>query len=235
MASLNITDGQALLYATLGGIIPALIWLWFWTREDHVNPEPRMRVLMAFVGGMVCVIIAYPIQKFFIEYFGGINTSTIFSWALTEEFLKYIAVAIIALHTKDFDEPIDAMLYLITAALGFAALENTLFILNPLLAGEGFQSIITGNERFIGATLLHVVCSGLIGFCVGMQFYASKLRRMIWRIGGISLAITLHTLFNVFIIYENGRHTFLVFSLVWIFVLAILFLFEKIKTVKASS
>ena len=232
MAMLN-TDSYTLLYAALGGILPALFWLWFWTREDKVHPEPRMRVMMAFIGGMVAVVLVYPLEKMAHEYFGGVNVSTVFSWALAEEFLKYFMVALVALHSKDFDEPMDAMIYLITAALGFAALENTLFILNPLLAGESLLSIMTVNERFIGASLLHVVCSGIIGFCVGLQFYSTKLKRMCWRIGGIIIAIALHTVFNLFIIQGNGQNTLAVFSVLWIFVLVILFLFERIKRVKA--
>lgn len=233
MAFVDFTDTHALIYAALGGILPALFWLWFWTREDKLHPEPRMRIFLSFLGGMIAVALVYPLERIAVDYFGGINSSTIFSWALIEEFVKYLMVATIALSSRDFDEPTDAMIYLITTALGFAALENTLFILNPLLAGQSIQSFMTGNERFIGATLLHVVASGLIGFCVGMQFYASKLRRMIWRIIGIALAITLHTAFNLFIIYENGQKTFLVFSVLWVFVLVILFLFERIKKVKA--
>lgn len=233
MATINITDGYALLYAVLGGILPALFWLWFWSREDKVHPEPRMRVMMAFIGGMIAVAIVYPIEQYAHSYFGGINPSTIFSWALAEEFVKYIMVALIALHSKDFDEPMDAMIYLITAALGFAALENTLFILNPLLTGDSAQSLMTLNERFIGASLLHVVCSGIIGFCVGLQFYSGKIKRMFWRIAGIGIAIALHTLFNLFIIHENGQNTLIVFSVLWIFVLIIFLLFERIKKVQA--
>lgn len=233
MATLTLTDIEALVYALLGGILPALFWLWFWTREDKIHPEPRIRILLSFLGGMVAVILVYPLQKIAVAYFGEVNSSTIFSWAVIEEFAKYFMVALIALHSRDFDEPMDGMIYLITTALGFAALENTLFILNPLLTGESFKSIITGNERFIGATLLHVVCSGLIGFYVGLEFYNSKIKKMIWRVIGISIAITLHAMFNLFIIYENGEKTFLVFSVLWIFVLVILLLFERIKKVKA--
>jgi RsiW-degrading membrane proteinase PrsW (M82 family) len=233
MAAIIMADGQALIYAFLGGILPALFWLWFWNKEDKAHPEPKLRIIVTFIGGMIAVIAAYPLQRLAHEYFGGVNISTIFSWAVIEEFLKYFMVAIVALHSADFDEPMDAMVYMITAALGFAALENTLFILNPLLAGESIQSFMTGNERFIGASLLHVVASGFIGFCVGLQFYASKIKRMIWRIAGISSAIALHAVFNLFIIYENGQNTLLVFSVLWIFVLALFFLFERIKRVKA--
>jgi RsiW-degrading membrane proteinase PrsW (M82 family) len=147
-------------------------------------------------------------------------------------------VACIALHSRDFDEPLDALEYLIITALGFAALENTLYILNPLLVNNSIQGLITGNERFIGATLVHVVSSALIGYCLARAFYMTKLKRMGLRILGISLAIALHTSFNVFIIRmqetNNDASKFIVFSAVWAMALVVLLLFEKIKRVKAT-
>ncbi|HEY0908587.1 MAG TPA: PrsW family glutamic-type intramembrane protease [Candidatus Paceibacterota bacterium] len=229
----NLVESYPLLYAAMGGILPALFWLWFWIQEDKLNPEPRGRIFMAFLGGMIAVILVYPLERFVHQHFGAINTSTIFAWSVIEEFAKYLIVAIIALHSKDFDEPLDAMTYIITVALGFAALENTLFILHPLLSGEAFQSFVTGNERFIGASLLHVVCSGIIGFFLGLAFYKNKIYKMIYRVFGIMLAVALHAAFNLFIIYKNGQKTLFVFSVLWILVLVILLLFERIKKVKA--
>ena len=78
MADITTTGNYVILYAALGGILPALFWLWFWTREDKVHPEPRMRVMLAFMGGMVAVIAVYPLEKIMADYFGGINSSTIF-------------------------------------------------------------------------------------------------------------------------------------------------------------
>lgn len=230
----NLVESYPLIYASLGGILPALFWLWFWIQEDKLHPEPRGRILMSFLGGMVACILVYPLEKMAFNYFGGsFNSSTIFAWAVIEEFAKYFMVALIALHSRDFDEPLDAMTYLITVALGFAALENTLFILDPLITGESLKGLLAGNERFIGASLLHVVCSGIIGYFIGIAFYKNKLWKMLWRVVGISLAITLHTAFNLFIIYRNGQKTLFVFSVLWILVLVILLLFERIKKIKA--
>ncbi len=230
----NLVESYPLLYAAMGGILPALFWLWFWIQEDKVHPEPRGRIFMAFLGGMIAVVLIYPIERFVHDYFGSINSSTLFAWSVIEEFAKYLIVALIALHSRDFDEPLDAMTYIITVALGFAALENTLFILNPLLSGEALKSFVTGHERFIGASLLHVVCSGIIGFGIGLAFYKNKIWKMVYRTIAITIAVALHTAFNLFIIYENGQKTLFVFSVLWILVLVILLLFERIKKVKAS-
>ncbi|MBI5134000.1 MAG: PrsW family intramembrane metalloprotease [Candidatus Taylorbacteria bacterium] len=232
MADLTPT-GYLAIYALLGGILPALFWLWFWVQEDKLHPEPRGRILFAFWGGMLAVPFVYPLEKFVAGHFGMTGT-TLVLWALIEEVAKYGAAWATALRTKAYDEPIDALEYLITAALGFAALENALFILNPLIDGDAAGSLVAGNLRFIGASLLHVVSSGVLGYFIGREFYRSFGWKVAGRIVGLALAVGLHALFNVFIIYENGSKTFLVFACVWVAALGILLLFERIKKITAK-
>ena len=52
-----------IFYALLGGILPALIWLAFWLREDYKHPEPRGLILRTFLLGMGAVILVLPFQK----------------------------------------------------------------------------------------------------------------------------------------------------------------------------
>jgi RsiW-degrading membrane proteinase PrsW (M82 family) len=222
-------------YALVGGILPALFWLWFWLREDKLHPEPRGHLLMVFLGGMAAVALVYPLQRLAFDAF-GLTASTLFLWASAEELAKYIVVAVLVLYTVDYDEPVDALIYMITAALGFAALENALFILSPLLEGDLARGISTTNMRFIGASMLHVVSSGILGYAIGSQFFSGKVMKMTWRILGLSVAIGLHTLFNLFIIGDtNGSKTFLAFSVIWMMAIVVLILFEKVKKAQTKN
>ena len=74
-------------------------------------------------------------------------------WAAIEELVKFSAISLVALRSVYFDEPVDALIYMITVALGFAAIENSLFLLAPLLDGDLTGSLLTGNLRYMGATL----------------------------------------------------------------------------------
>jgi RsiW-degrading membrane proteinase PrsW (M82 family) len=231
MEQISIPTTSALFYSLVGGILPALFWLWFWIREDKLHPEPRGRIMLAFLAGMVAVPLAYPIQSWAYGAF-GLGLGTILIWAASEEILKFFAADLTGFISRDFDEPMDAMIYLITAALGFSALENTMFILNPLLEGQFHTSFATGNMRFLGASLLHVVTSATVGYFIASEFYRSRAKKILFRIIGITVAIGLHALFNNYILYENGEKTFLVFSFVWMGSLALLLLFEKVKKIK---
>ncbi len=220
-----------ILYALLAGVLPALIWLWFWLREDNLHPEPRSLITKCFLGGMVAVAVAVLFEKYAFDIIND-QVYRYVAWAAIEELVKFAIVALIALHSRHMDEPIDAMIYCISVALGFAALENALFVLSPLDSGHIMRGIITGNMRFIGATLVHTVCTAIIGFSIGITYYKNVLWKSVAIVLGVILAVVLHAGFNLSIIDETVTNTLKVFSWVWIAVIILIILFEEIKGVK---
>lgn len=223
-----------MIYALFGGILPSLLWLWFWLREDNLHPEPRGILVASFVAGCIAVIIAIVLEKF---VQGSVTDPTFrfIAWAAIEEIVKFGVVVLIAFHANILDEPIDAMIYCITVALGFAALENAFFVLNPLSAGELSTSLVTGNLRFVGASLVHVVSSAMIGFMVGISFYRGIAVKTVCIVAGIILAVTLHSAFNLAIIYGTATTTLRVFGWVWCAVVILIILFEEVKAVHPRS
>ncbi len=230
---------ETIVYAFFAGLLPALVWLWFWLHEDKEHPEPRSTLAFTFTTGMSMIFLAIPLEAFFYQ-----NSPTPFwrftAWAAVEEILKFSAAYIAALHTKQFDEPLDAVIYMMCAALGFAALENTLFILNSSVSGTPaiintsiYSTIFLTNLRFIGANLLHVVASSTIGIAMAWSFYKSKAKKIFWAVGGIFVAIVLHTIFNLFIIDGSSGSIFLIFSIVWITMIGFALVFEEIKRMRA--
>jgi protease PrsW len=221
---------STLLYATLAGVIPSLVWLFFWTREDITHPESRIILTLSFFGGMVAVIGAIVGEKYVAELFSDTQSRYIV-WAAIEEILKLATVVIIAIFSSQNDEPIDAMIYCITVALGFAALENTLFITTPFLDGNVIQGVVMGNMRFMGSTLVHVVSSALIGFALGWTFYRGYIAKTLALIIGLGLAITFHSAFNLSIIAGGATNTLRTFAWVWVGVIILIMLFEEVKVV----
>lgn len=213
--------------AFLCGLIPALFWLWFWLREDSEHPEPYLLIAITFIAGMAVVPLALPLQKYAIGLYHGDNL--IYVWVIIEEVLKYGVALAIILWNRAVDEPVDMIIYMITIALGFACLENTLFLLNPLATGDYLNSALTGSFRFLGATLLHVLASGTVGVALAFSYHKSSLVRLLSGMMGLCLAIVLHALFNFFIMDASGETILGVFLFVWFGIIVLFLLFEKIK------
>jgi len=215
--------------AFIGGIVPSLIWLGFWLIEDRCEPEPKLRIVLTFISGMAAVPIALFIEQQAMPYASG--TTLLLIWAAVEETLKLVAAAAFGLWSSFYDEPLDAIIYLSTAALGFAAAENALFLYQSMRDGGVADSIIQGDMRFLGATLLHILSSATIGLCMAYAFYRGKLARYDATTFGLILAIVLHTLFNFFILQSAGNETtFFVFLALWAGIVAVLFFIERVKT-----
>ncbi len=225
-------DSTYFLIAFLAGLIPALFWLWFWLREDKCRPEPRTLITSAFIAGMLIVALVLPLQKFAMERFYG--SELIFVWVIIEEVLKYAAALVVVLWNKAVDEPIDVIIYMITIALGFSALENALFIYNPLVTGDYANSFLTGNFRFLGATLLHVLASGTVGVFMALSYYKRDIVRITSATIGLFVAILLHALFNFFIMDASGETVLGVFMFVWMGVIVFFLLFEKVKLIEKN-
>lgn len=189
-----------------------------------------MLIFFAFIGGMIAVPLVVPFQRIIAETFTD-PTIKYMLWAAVEEIAKFAAAYIFALRTRFMDEPIDAMIYMITVALGFAALENAFFLLKPLMLGDAMRSVVTGNLRFMGATLLHVVSSAAVGLFIALPYFKSKLHKIVDLSFGILFAIALHTAFNLFIIRSTGSDTFIIFACVWAVVVLMILMFEKVKNI----
>lgn len=216
--------------APLLGIIPALIWLFFWLTED-THPEPVRFITLAFFAGQLAVFIALPLQRIIYDLLPLGQTGLFVAWAGIEELLKFIAAWIVAIHTRVDDEPVDALMYMIIVALGFVALENTLFLIDPLHDGDLLTTFTTSNLRFIGASLIHVLSSAVVGVALGLAFYRSNRVKIIAGSIGVILATALHAYFNLFIIKESENNLFLIFGFVWIGIIGLMLMFEKIKRI----
>jgi RsiW-degrading membrane proteinase PrsW (M82 family) len=227
------------LLAFLGGILPAFLWLVFWLREDRLDPEPRDLLIATFAAGMVATLVALITEGVLRTKFPSFATDQELSqiglilWAGVEELAKFGAAFFIVLKRRENDEPIDNMIYLITAALGFAALENALFLLDPLSKGYYFKTLITSDMRFLGSTLLHVVSSATVGIAMAFAFCKLPHIRTRYTAIGLVLATVLHTLFNLFIL-RSSDNLISVFVVLWVGVIILLLFFERVKRINKS-
>ncbi len=225
---------ETLLYAILGGAVPAILWLWFWLKgeDDTDDPEPRGLIALCFVIGGIMVIGAIWLEKLSLPYLSE-RTMQIIAWASIEEILKLIGVALIVFGNSNLDRPIDYPMYFIAVALGFAAFENVLYLIQPLETSGTIVGMMTGNLRFLGSTLLHAIASAMIGSALGLSFYTQRYRSL-YLFFGLLCAIVLHSIFNFFIMKGSGENFLSVFGFLWVVAIINILIFEKLKRMSSA-
>lgn len=198
------------LLAIILGLLPGFAWLFFYLKED-LHPEPRKLIALTFLMGAVSALFALSVQVFVDSIFdsfdiAGFSLIAIVVLALIEEIAKFGAAYIVVSKDPDFNEPVDAMIYLVVAALGFATLEN-LGAMGGLFGDQGSQLATVSNVfnltsmRFVGATLLHSLTSALLGF-----YWAKSIREFGNKkaiLMGFLIATGLHAVFNYLIILSE--------------------------------
>ncbi len=183
-------------------VSPSLAWLFFYLKEDP-HPEPRYWLFTIFIMGVALA----PLVIFFemaLNIWG--DGALIFLVApLVEETAKYGAVHIALNKNMILDEPVDGMIYVIVAALGFAAIENVFAIFSFIPVGaDGYLSATFNfmSMRFISAVALHGLASGIAGYYFAKFYFIEKSSVLIFK--GLFFAAAFHGIYN-FLITKNGE------------------------------
>jgi len=231
------------LLAFVAAFVPAVLWLVFIYRRDRYEPEPKTLIARLFLWGLAAgpwasgmnILIAHlfapPIESaqrdgaFFVAailLFGLVALS-----ALNEEVMKYVVVSSRVRDDPAFNEPVDGMIYMSTAAIGFSAGENVVYILNTYfgLIGDSTRPgvplalinafLVTAPLRALLSTIGHITWSGITGWFLSRHHLERGSGRML--VGGILLAAAFHTAFNLpLFLQELGLAVGWITWLVWI-------------------
>jgi RsiW-degrading membrane proteinase PrsW (M82 family) len=228
-------------FILLLALLPGFAWLFFYLKEDP-HPEPKGLIAAVFVSGALFAFVAFFAQILLKKFGWAVDLPstiasasliqpytiifTVLAFALIEELSKFAAAYFTVRDKPEFDEPIDAMIYSVVAALGFATVEN----FGAILPADGQSltldaTVETLSLRFVGATLLHTLAASFIGY-----YWALSVRNMgskIYLVWGIALATVLHAVFNYLIISYGG----FIYTLIFVVVVGFFALadFEKLK------
>ena len=219
------------LQYVLMGLAPGLFWLWYFRRKDDLEPEPRLMVLRVFLLGCASAFLVL----FLRPMYGGLVPDTA-GWyrevvdafvvtALFEELAKVAAFLAGAYFHSELDEPLDGIIYGIAAALGFASVENVVY----LFVMEDASVVVL---RAFTATLGHVAFTGSIGFFFGLAKFSPPTKRPFLMAAGLGIGILFHGAYDVFLFIE-GNTRFL--SLLFVLPLTLVLLGLKIRWTRALS
>jgi RsiW-degrading membrane proteinase PrsW (M82 family) len=177
-------------YIFLSFLFPFLWISYFYKKDKH--PEPIFWLIIAFLLGIFSAFISYYFQKNTVQFLKE-DWQRYLIFAFIEEFFKFFVILLFIFPQKVFDEPVDAMIYMMFSALGFAFFENLVLVLSPTTNNV----VATLIYRFLGANLLHILASSLIGY--GYAFYVKTRRIFPFSVSFIS-GTFLHFLYNYLII-----------------------------------
>jgi len=183
--------GRLTLAVTLALVPILLILRYFHTRDVH--PEPRRVLRVTFALGVASVIPAilleflsgWPELPFPSVMLAALYTAFLGA-AIPEEALKLAVVRGYCARQSSFDEPMDGVVYGVTAALGFAALENVFFVWRA-----GWTTAVL---RAFTAVPLHAATGAMIGHAVAQARFDLSGRSAIFR--GFLGAVVVHGLYD---------------------------------------
>jgi len=194
--------------------LPSFTWFLYYLRKD-IHPEPKRMILKIFLWGALITLPVFFVQIGLAKLLDQASVSSLFRniiyWfliiAFSEELFKYLVVKIKVMNSPNLDEPLDIMLYMVVAALGFAAVENILYLIAPVEQRSLNQiidrTLIIAFVRFIGATFLHTLCSAVVGYAMAISLCDQK-NKFIEATSGVVIAVLLHGLYNFSIMTLDG-------------------------------
>ena len=183
----------------LVAVAPGLLWLWFFVRLDRIRPSSRRWIALTVLLG---VISTFPVALVEWGALRGLAeaapdaevrlaTTAIVMLGVVgpvEEAGKFLAVRLGVYRSLHFEEPLDGLVYGAAASLGFASLENLLYVL------------VWGPEvmllRAPFSTLAHVVFGSVWGYGLGLR-RGGRGAWVVW--GSLAAAAALHGAFNILI------------------------------------
>lgn len=186
---------MSLLLLALAPIVVILIYIYV---KDKYEKEPiGVLVKNFFLGAVVSIIITavlgfaaniiFPItdEKSILQQF----VKAFFVVALVEEFSKYIIVKYYAQKKTDFNEPFDGIVYAVVVSMGFAALENVLYVSQ--------YGVTTGLTRAFTAVPAHATFGILMGYFMGKAKFSNN--RVKFNLLGLLIATLFHGAYDFFL------------------------------------
>ena len=181
------------------GFAPGLFLLWYFYHKSIYHPEPKRLVARTFAIGMAVTIPAAIAEALLLPHeLMKLDTIALQSVAAflvvgpVEEGVKFLTVRLGPF--KFFDEPVDGIIYAAAAALGFATVENIVYMFQ-----YGWEVILLRGPI---STIAHVLFAVPAGYYLGLK----AVGRASWFAVALALlvAMSLHGAFDFFLFTRSA-------------------------------
>jgi protease PrsW len=199
------------LWGAGGLLISTGMWAWVLRRYDRLEPEPiKVLLRVGLLGGLMSVIPAIIGNNLAQHLLGMDGFVTDLSKEITlplalgsavfiginEETWKFLATLRLVKKLPEFDQPIDGMIYAMTVALGFAALENLEYMIRfgaGVLVARSLLSMPT-----------HLACAAIWGYGLARAKFISRPKKYVkTALPYLLTAAGVHAAFNFFIFLQT--------------------------------
>lgn len=193
-----------LLVVALAPVVIIAAYIYF---RDKYEKEPIRLLLFALIAGGLTVVPILFIENFLDSFTGLFNGMLAAAWkafavaAFSEELFKYIALYLLIWKSPEFNEKFDGIVYATYVSLGFAAVENVLYVMDGGLS--------TGIMRAITAVPAHAIFGITMGFYFGLAKFYEKERATL-KIKALAFPILLHGIYD-FILFTGIEWLTIVF------------------------
>ncbi len=193
-----------LFISIAGAVLPSILILKYFLKKD-LHPEPSAVIAGTFFKGILSVfpvlLIGIPLD--YINPFKGtvlhaaVYTAFVVA-AIPEEYFKFRVLNRYSMKNRSFDEPMDGIVYGVTASLGFATLENVMYVLQG-----GFYTAVI---RAITSVPAHASWGAIMGYYAGQAVFDPKRRTSVHF--GLITAMILHGLYDLPLMYLANKDAF---------------------------
>lgn len=167
--------------------------------KDIYNKEPGRLLLISFLLGILTIIPPFFIERNLMPFFSNSILHTgIFAFvvvAFSEEISKFFVLRYYCYTRKDFDEPLDGIVYSVIVSMGFATIENIGYVLN-----QGYGAAFL---RMFLSVPAHACFAIVMGYYVGKaKFDSANSFRLLAT--GLLLAVFFHGTFDFFLFLQKS-------------------------------
>ena len=222
---------EFLQYVILG-FAPGVFWVWYLRHQGDLEPEPRHLVVWVFALGCLSTLPILWLRPEFEDWVFSLTegwdddfVDAFLITAPSEEIVKMLAFLLGIYWHRQLDEPLDGIIYGTAVGLGFASVENVIYIVRN---DEPFLALTRGFT----ATLAHVATSGSLGFFVGLSRFRPLSRAPFLWLTGLAIAVVFLGVYDYFLF---GGGPLAAIALVCLLPLMLVFLGLRIHWARARS
>ena len=221
-----------LLLVLLSALAPVAVALWYIIKKDSVQSEPTKWLVKAFWYGILSALLSFAFSMPFGEVFGLELDAEVYPSffdafadafllaAIPEELAKIIMLWLLLRKNPHFDEKFDGIVYSVFIGMGFAGIENVMYLAGGIEDGSW---ISMGISRALFSIPGHFFFAVLMGYYYSIYYWdidrSSKTRAMI-----LITPILAHGLYDGILFCINVDESFAVISL-YLF----LYFFNKLR------